>query len=205
LFFNSPDALAPQDTNGLEDVYQYEPAGVGSCVREGVGFSEASGGCVSLISSGQSSAESAFMDASETGNDVFFVTSNKLVSEDYDNAYDMYDAHVCTPAVPCRAEPISPPECTSGDSCKAAPSPQPTIFGPAPSATFKGVGNLSASSSGQGVVRKSLGSARQLARALRACRRERDRKKRTVCERRAHRRYGARQSRKVKATRKGNR
>jgi hypothetical protein len=204
LFFNSPVALVPQDTNGLEDVYQYEPSGVGSCAREGAGFSEASGGCVSLISSGQSSAESAFMDASETGNDVFFVTSDKLVSEDYDNAYDMYDAHVCTSAVPCRAEPVSPPECTSGDSCKAAPSPQPTIFGAAPSATFNGVGNVTASPSGPGVRPRSLTTAQKLAGALRVCRKKKDRKKRAVCERGARKHYRAKQSGKAKATRKGN-
>ena len=33
LFFNSFDSLVPQDTNGKADVYEYEPAGVGSeCV-----------------------------------------------------------------------------------------------------------------------------------------------------------------------------
>ena len=31
LFFDSPDALVPRDTNGLEDVYEYEPEGVGGC------------------------------------------------------------------------------------------------------------------------------------------------------------------------------
>ncbi len=31
LFFNSSDALVPADVNGKEDVYEYEPAGVGSC------------------------------------------------------------------------------------------------------------------------------------------------------------------------------
>ena len=33
LFFNSADALVPLDTNGKEDVYEYEPAGEGSCAR----------------------------------------------------------------------------------------------------------------------------------------------------------------------------
>ncbi len=31
LFFNTADALVPQDANGTQDVYEYEPAGVGSC------------------------------------------------------------------------------------------------------------------------------------------------------------------------------
>jgi hypothetical protein len=203
LFFNSPDALVPQDANGLEDVYEYEPGSVGSCASEGSGFSAVSGGCVNLISAGTSAAESAFMDASETGDDTFFVTSEKLTSEDYDNAYDMYDAHVCTSAVPCRAEPVSPPECTSGDSCKAAPSSQPAIFGATPSATFNGVGNVTASTTGPGVTPRSLTRAQKLARALRSCKKEK-RKKRTVCERQARKRYGAKQARKATATKKGN-
>jgi hypothetical protein len=142
LFFNSSDALVPQDTNGLADVYEYEPPGVGDCTSSSSTFSESSGGCVSLISSGQSASESTFLDASETGNDAFFITASKLTGEDYDTANDVYDAHVCSASVPCRSEPVVPPPCTSGDSCKAAPSPQPEIFGPAPSATFKGTGNV---------------------------------------------------------------
>jgi hypothetical protein len=193
LFFNSPDALVPQDTNGVEDVYQYESAGVGGCKDGGAGFSEVSGGCVNLISSGQSSRESAFMDASEGGNDVFFVTASKLVGEDYDNTYDVYDAHVCTSEVPCHSEPVSPPECTSGDSCKAAPTPQPTLFGPTPSATFKGIGNVTPSVEA-GVKRKSLSRAERLSRALRACRRGRAKHARMLCERHVRRRYGARRA-----------
>jgi hypothetical protein len=142
LFFNSPDALVPQDTNGLEDVYEYEPAGVGSCTSRSATFSEHSNGCVNLITSGTSSGESVFYDASENGDDVFFLTSSKLTAADYDTSYDVYDAHVCSESVPCASVPVSPPQCSSGDSCKAAPSPQPEVFGPAPSATFSGTGNV---------------------------------------------------------------
>ncbi len=148
LFFNSPDALVAQDTNGLDDVYEYEPPNGAvtpesdSCSSESSTYDPRSEGCVSLISSGISGSESAFMDASENGDDAFFVTTSKLTGEDVDSAYDMYDAHVCTAAVPCRTVPVSPPPCTSGDSCKAAPSPQPAIFGAPASATFNGAGNV---------------------------------------------------------------
>jgi hypothetical protein len=142
LFFDSPDALVSQDTNGLEDVYEYEPPGVGDCTSASATFSVRSVGCVNLISSGTSSGESAFYDASENGDDVFFITSARLSSADYDTAYDVYDARVCSTLAPCAALPTSPPACDSGDSCKVAPSPQPEIFGPAPSATFSGVGNV---------------------------------------------------------------
>lgn len=205
LFFDSPDALVPQDTNGLEDVYEYEPAGAGGvsgCTEVSLTFSQRSVGCVDLISSGTSASESVFLDASETGDDVFFITASKLVPEDYDTAYDVYDAHVCSVTVPCVTGPVSPPPCTSGDSCKAAPLPQPEIFGPTPSATFSGVGNVTATS-GTVVKRKSLTRAQKLASALRACRKK-GRSKRAVCERQVRRRYGVRQVHKAKATSKGN-
>ncbi len=148
LFFESPDALVPRDTNGLEDVYEYEPpagpatATSDSCTTASATFDARSEGCVSLISSGTSSEESTFYDASENGDDAFFLTASKLVAADYDTSFDVYDAHACSSEVPCVAEPVSPPPCTSGDSCKAAPSPQPEIFGPTPSATFSGAGNV---------------------------------------------------------------
>jgi hypothetical protein len=202
LFFESPDALVPQDTNGLEDVYEYEPTGVGGCVAGGAMWSERSSGCVNLISSGTASAESAFYDASENGDDVFFITTAKLVGEDYDKGYDVYDAHVCSGAVPCGVVPVSSPPCTSGDSCKAAPSPQPEIFGPTPSATFNGVGNVTPAPSVH-VSARSLTRAQKLARALRACRKKRGRTARGVCERQARRRYVAKRSRTARATTKG--
>jgi hypothetical protein len=127
LFFNSPDALVPADVNGLQDVYEYEPT-VGAA----------------LISSGTSGQESAFVDASTSGGDVFFLTSARLVGQDDDNADDLYDAHICgAEGVPCQpSEAVSPPPCDTESSCKAAPSPQPEIYGAPASSTFTGAGNL---------------------------------------------------------------
>jgi hypothetical protein len=94
LVFNSADGLVPADVNGVEDVYEYEPSGVGSCEGPGHGggagevFSDTAGGCVALISSGKSSEESAFMDASESGGDVFFLTGSRLSPLDYDTSVD---------------------------------------------------------------------------------------------------------------------
>jgi hypothetical protein len=135
LFFDSTDALVSQDINGTQDVYEYEPNGVGGCRREG--------GCVALISSGTSGEESAFLDASESGDDVFFLTAARLAPQDRDTSLDVYDAHVCSTAAPCFSPPVaSPPACTNSDSCRAAPSPQPPIFGASASATFSGAGNI---------------------------------------------------------------
>lgn len=187
LFFNSSDALVPQDVNNNEDVYQWEPAGVGSCSASAPGFDAATGGCVGLISSGTSPKEAAFLDASETGDDVFFMTAEKLVPEDADTSYDVYDAHVCTAEVPCVSASAPSPACTTADACRAASAPQPGIFGAPASATFSGPGNLAAVSPAAKVETR----AQKLTKALRTCRKDRSRKKRKSCETAAKKRYGA--------------
>jgi DNA-binding beta-propeller fold protein YncE len=159
LFFNSPVGLVPQDANGKEDVYEFEPADIGSCTSSTstgtqLYVSEETGslveGCIGLISSGTSSEESAFLDASgkgqggEEGEDVFFMTGAKLSGADVDGAMDIYDAHTCSSGSPCppAAGPV-PPACTTAESCRAASPPQPAIYGAPSSETFSGAGNLS--------------------------------------------------------------
>lgn len=200
LFFNSSDALVPQDVNGTEDVYEYEPPGVGDCTGTSVTFGVRSGGCVGLISSGSSAEESAFLDASGSGGDVFFLTEAKLSSLDYDTALDVYDAHECTSAAPCFVTPAaSPPACDTEASCRAAPTPQPAIFGSPSSSTFSGAGNVIPSVSGSVVKARSLTRAQKLARALRACGEKRLGRRRVVCRRQARARYAARRSSKANA------
>jgi hypothetical protein len=135
LFFNAADALVPSDTNGAEDVYQYEPPGVGSCSEASPGFAPRDGGCVDLISSGTSAEESTFMDASENGDDVFFLTASRLTAKDEDKALDLYDARVGGG----EAAPVKPVEC-SGDACQQ-PAVPPNDATPG-SLTFNGAGNV---------------------------------------------------------------
>jgi hypothetical protein len=205
LFFNSSDALVPQDVNGTEDVYEYEPPGVGDCSSGSVSFSVRSGGCVRLVSSGSSGEESGFMDASATGGEVFFLTAARLSSADRDTAVDIYDARECSTGSPCLAvPPVAPPACDTGDSCKAAPSPRPSIFGAPSSATFSGAGNII--QSGKTTVGvKGLTGAQKLSRALKECRKRRDRRRRAVCVRRARARYARGGSLRVNASGKGGR
>jgi hypothetical protein len=201
LFFNSVDSLVPHDTNGRTDVYEYEPDGAGSC---GV-----TAGCTSLISSGTSSEESTVLDASgrgpggEEAEDVFFETAARLAPQDYDASLDVYDAHVCSRAAPCATPVASPPACSSGDSCKGAPTPQPEIFGAPASATFAGAGNVQ-SATGRVVKPRSRTTAQTRSQALRACHRKKNRAKRLACERRARKRYPTVSSRHA-AAREGNR
>ncbi len=163
LFFDSRDALVPQDVDGTWDVYEYEPAGDGAaggrpCTpastsgsdvfkparafqAEGVSGEEGSG-CVALISAGTSSEGSYFLDASQTGGDVFFATISQLSSASDGGGVNVWDAHECTPASPCPASVAAPPACTTEASCKAPPTPQPTSYGAPSSATFSGPGNI---------------------------------------------------------------
>jgi hypothetical protein len=206
LLFNSNDGLVPQDVNGTEDVYEYEPPGVGDCTSSSTSFSERSGGCVGLVSSGGSGEESGFLDASATGGDVFFLTSARLSSADRDTAVDIYDAHECTTGSPCFATPpVQPPVCDTGDSCKAAPSPQPAVFGAPSSATFSGAGNVGSSGTKLVVRSKGLTRAQKLARALNECRRKRGRQRRASCTRHARARYATKLSSRATSTKKGRR
>jgi DNA-binding beta-propeller fold protein YncE len=215
LFFNSDDGLVPRDGNGTWDVYEYEPEGMGpegarcgpaaasgsdvfkpahSAVVEGRGVEEGAG-CVALISSGSSSEESAFLDASGDGGDVFFLTAAKLAPQDGDNAFDVYDAHECSAVSPC--SPVSaaqPQACETESSCKAAPTPQPAIFGAPASATFFGEGDLLVSPPAVAPPSKPLTRAQKLARALKSCRKDRRRSKRVACEKQARHRYAATKS-----------
>lgn len=201
LFFNSSDALVPGDVNGKEDVYEYEPNGVGSCQgtthgqNAGVVFSESAGGCIGLISSGTSGEESAFLDASANGSDVFFLTLSRLAAQDQDTSLDVYDAHECSGTSPC-APPtaLAPPPCTTGDACKPAPAPQPAVFGAPASETFSGAGNVSpASGSTAAVTSRSSTKAEKLANALKACKKK-PKRTRAGCESQARKRYGAKSS-----------
>jgi DNA-binding beta-propeller fold protein YncE len=188
LFFNSSDALLAQDTNGTEDVYEYEPPGSGDCTKESPTFDLASSGCVGLISSGASAEESGFLDASEDGSDVFFVTKARLAVQDVDSSLDVYDAHACTASVPCLPAPPLPQPACEGDACQQPVSP-PNDLTPA-SLTFSGSGNLTPTTAVVAPKVKRLTRAQRLAGALKACK-HKSKRKRSVCEKQARRAYGS--------------
>ena len=189
LFFNSSDALVAEDGNGVGDVYEFEPLGVGGCsslVSSGsVQFVPEAGGCVGLISSGTSSEESTFLDASQDGTDAFFMTGAKLSPADFDTSADIYDAHVCSTSAPCAAAgPQASMPCESEDACKGILSRQSQSFGVPPTAGASGPGNPVE------MPLRHLSRAQLLAKALRACH-AKGKKRRAACERSARRRYGA--------------
>lgn len=136
VFFNAADALVPADSNGNWDVYQFEPVGTGSCTSSSAGAAvvRSGDGCVSLLSSGTSSGDSGFLDASSSGNDVFFITRGRLSPWDEDDAMDVYDARVNG------VEAVRPPiiEC-AGASCRSFI--QQSEYTPPGSESFHGAGN----------------------------------------------------------------
>ncbi len=133
LFFNSNDALLPRDTNGAPDVYEWEAPGTGRCSEASASYFAQNGGCLYLISSGESPSESEFWEASPDGRDVFFTTSSSLLPQD-PGLIDLYDARV-DGGFP---QPIEPPAC-EGEACQGAVAP-PNDPTPA-SSGFRGPGN----------------------------------------------------------------
>ena len=216
LFFNTLDGLVPKDANSQQDVYEYEPEGVGpegaQCAPAAASGSEVyrpqheyeaegqkgteGAGCVALISSGTSGEESAFMEASQTGGDVFFITHAHLVPGTIENGVAMYDAHECTTASPCTHETETPPQCDTAEGCRPAPEPQPSIYGPPSSATFSGPGNPTPEPQASGKPAAKPKTAAQiragkLKKALKACHKLKSKKKRVKCEKTARKAYGA--------------
>jgi hypothetical protein len=126
-FFETDERLLARDNDQVADVYEWEASGKGSCATPG--------GCLYLISSGQSARPNHLFGASESGDDVFFLTSDLLVAEDVDDTPSVYDARVGG------GFPIAPElagECL-GEACQPAVAP---LNDPTPnSASYRGQGN----------------------------------------------------------------
>lgn len=150
LFFESPDKLLPADVNGeggcprveevtrsrsCQDVYEWEADGSGSCHG-----TAQNGGCLYLISTGESPQPSYFGDADLEGKNAFFFTTQPLVGQDRDGLVDIYDARI--EGGISGQNPAPPSVCTDESSCKG---PVPVAPGTvnAGTAGFHGPGNQS--------------------------------------------------------------
>jgi hypothetical protein len=121
LFFEANDALSAADTNGVTDIYQWEASGTGGCTEGSPSYSAQNEGCVDLLSSGRSPRKAEFVDASPSGEDVFFATEQSLVGQDTDELVDIYDARA-NGGFPA-PEPVGP-ECEAEACQHPAPAPQ---------------------------------------------------------------------------------
>lgn len=167
--FESANRLVPGATLGLRNVYEYHD------------------GNVYLISDGQDAVPARKllgMDAS--GGNVFFTTADSLVGQDGDSQRDIYDARVQGGFPGLLA-----PQACSGESCQGSPLPPPGLA-VAGSLTTLGGGNLPPPAPTPQVDTgpKKPMRAQQLAKALKACRKQ-PRKQRAKCKASAQKRYGA--------------
>jgi hypothetical protein len=147
VFFDTVAALVPKDVNGevepeaayhneytshklspSSDVYEWRKPGIDGCAQVQ--------GCISLISSGGSGKLVMLLGTAAEGRDVFFTTGAQLLSQDDDNALDIYDARI---GGGFAAPPPRPVEC-EGDAC-STPATPPNDATPS-SFTFSGAGNI---------------------------------------------------------------
>jgi WD40-like Beta Propeller Repeat len=184
LFFDSSDALVPHAGDGRQNVYEYED------------------GHLNAISNVAGGDESNFLDASSSGNDVFFATADQLLPEDTSSSVVVYDARVGG-GFPMAA---APPPCDDEDSCKPPPSPQPGVFAPTGSATFSGPGNSTPTVTATVTPRQKTAAqlkAEKLAKALKQCAKDRKKAKRKTCEVAARKKDGAAKPKKAKKSAHG--
>jgi hypothetical protein len=121
VFFNTAEALVPEDSNGKVDAYEYD-----TLTHQ-----------VHLLSSGTDSSNSYFMDASADGKNAFILTRQQLNGWDTDGNYDLYDVRV-NGGFPDPKPSLAP--CV-GDACQAPPVGAPSSGTPGTPA-FHGAGDL---------------------------------------------------------------
>jgi hypothetical protein len=136
VFFESHDALVPQDINEDWDVYEYAD-GQRHLISSGTD------GSGEPYDRNHPSQRVYFGDASADGTDVYFETRSQLVPGDNDELIDLYDARVDGGFKSELAPPS--PNC-DGEACKPPPASGAEIPG-AGSAAFAGAGNQGRNSS----------------------------------------------------------
>jgi hypothetical protein len=145
VFFDSAEPLVAQgagaqDANGgfgvaeYENVFEWEREGAAGCPPRVP--ARLNGGCVYLISDGANTSDSVFLDASASGDDVFFASRERLIPQALTDHMKLYDARVGGgfPA------PVQAAGCV-GEGCRSGAS-SPSVLGAPGSATFSGAGNL---------------------------------------------------------------
>ncbi len=178
VFFETFNALVPQTTDTKLHVYEWHE------------------GKISLISSATDPGDAFFLGSSANGSNVFFGTHAQLMPQDTDVNGDLYDARIDGGFVG-----LTPPQCT-GTGCQGIPS-APPIFATPASVTFEGIGNfLPGPDTSAKPKAKALTKAQKRAQGLRACARDRVKRRRRRCEAKARTRYVT-PHKSTKSTRRG--
>jgi hypothetical protein len=169
VVFDSSAALTPRalndPTHTFQNIYEYR------------------NGQLALISDGHDvqGTGTTLLGIDPSGENIYFETFDRLVSQDTDTQRDIYDARVGGgfPA-------ISPPAECSSDGCQG-PATAPPQAPNAASLTQSAGGNLPPPAARATPTRSSR--AQQLAKALKACHSQRSRRRRRRCEAQAKARY----------------
>jgi hypothetical protein len=183
VVFTTSGALTPNAeaaaAAGAASVYEYRSVG------------NIANGNVYLVSDGTNSLDATLTGMDPEGSDIFFETADPLSGADGDTAYDIYDARVDGGFAPRSARSPTEQEPSSAGAAGAALGGLP--------ATAQGVEPATAPLAQpipgrvtRTTTRKALTEAEALARALKACRRDRRVPTRNRCEAAARRKYSAR-------------
>jgi hypothetical protein len=165
VFFQTPDSLLPRDTNSAScrflahsavapralptcvDVYEWEAPGAlgGSCTK-----AEVHGGCLYLLSGGNSDAPANLVDATPDGSSAYIATSSPLVPIDRDELTDIYDVRAGGGQA---SQFVLPGASCEGEACRASASspPAPATAG---TSSFAGSGNVKAKPCKKGKSKK---------------------------------------------------
>ena len=119
FFTDRGEDLAAEDTNGVADTYQYDP----------------SRGKPELLSSGTDQDRVMFVDASQSGGDVFMISRQRLVGADIDGLADMYDARI---GGGFSEPPLATTMNCSGERCQGDASPPNATSAPASTGASRG-------------------------------------------------------------------
>ncbi len=113
VFFTALDPLVSQDQNGdRQDVYEWDDGEL-SLITSGTGSPDGASGGPNGVS-----VDNLLVGISESGDDAFFTTLDRLVGWDTDDVYDIYDARV---GEVFPGPPVRPVGCDPGsDGCKGA-------------------------------------------------------------------------------------
>jgi hypothetical protein len=175
VFFDSAQSLVAQDTNGVQDVYEWEREGTSGCPSATSEY----GGCIFLISGANNRGYSFLVDTDGNGDNVFFEHQGPLgaaeAPADYNELYDArVDGGFTAQSTAC--EPTG---------CPGAGAEAPSFPTPA-SISFSGIGNFTPEPA---APPKKPTKAQLLSKALKKCKAKKRRQKRVACERQARKTY----------------
>jgi hypothetical protein len=222
VVFETTEALLPQDINGTWDVYEWEQEETEGCSRAGLKlasltesehFSAADHGCLYLLSSGTGSGAVAengqnvggsyLLGAGEGLTDIYIETTDPMTGTlGVDNVPHVYDVRQ-DGGFPSPAA-AAPTGCEPG-FCRPEGEGSP-VFGSPASAGLTGAGNLKPAAATPTPKPKTAAQIRaeKLAKAMKSCRKDRNKAKRTRCEKQARKQFGtAKQAKRASNDRRG--